>query len=82
MVHRGSSGIGKDKVHRCTGTEPLSRLYGPKGGLEIYVNLKCTVVQALMLCTGFTVHRGNRGIGKVTLHPCTGTEALYMLYGP
>ena len=26
------------------------------------VNVKCTLVQALMLCTGRTVHRGSRGI--------------------
>ena len=28
-VHRGSRGIGKGKVHRCTGTEALFRPYGP-----------------------------------------------------
>jgi len=35
-----------------------------------------TVVGALRLCTGRTVHRGSRGIGKGKVHPCTGTEAL------
>ena len=44
--------------------------------------VKCTVVQALRLCTGCTVHRGSRGIGKGKVHRCTGTEALYRLYGP
>ena len=44
--------------------------------------IKCTVVQALRLCTGCRVHRGSRGIGKVKVHSCTGTEALYRLYGP
>ena len=44
--------------------------------------VKCTVVQALRLCTGCTVRRGNRGIGKGKVHRCTGTEALYRLYGP
>jgi len=29
MVERGSRRIGKGKVHRCTGTEALYRLYGP-----------------------------------------------------
>ena len=28
-VNRGSRGIGKGKVHRCTGTEALYRPYGP-----------------------------------------------------
>jgi len=28
-VHRGSSGIGKGKVHRCTGTAALYRQYSP-----------------------------------------------------
>ena len=46
------------------------------------VKLKCTVVQALRLCTGCTVHRGSRGIGKGKVHRCTGTAALYRLYGP
>ena len=48
--------------------------------------VKCTLVQALRLCTGRTVHRGSRGIavllGKGKVHPCTGTEALYRPYGP
>jgi len=51
----------------------------------LVVNLKkvkCTLVQALRLCTGRTVHRGSRGIGKGKVHLCTGTEALYRLYGP
>ena len=28
-AYRGSRGIGKGKVHRCTGTEALYRPYGP-----------------------------------------------------
>ena len=28
-THRESRGIGKGKVHRCTGTEALYRPYGP-----------------------------------------------------
>ena len=44
--------------------------------------VKCTVVQALRLCTGRTVHRGSRGVGKGKVHRCTGTEALYRPYGP
>jgi hypothetical protein len=48
------------------------------------VKVKVTLVQALRLCTGRTVHRGSTGIalleGKV--HPCTGTEALYRPPGP
>ena len=42
--------------------------------------VKCTLVQALRLCTVRTAHRGSRGIalllGKCKVHPCTGTEAL------
>ena len=49
-------------------------------------NCKCTLVQALRLCTGRTAHRRSRGIalllGKGKVHPCTGTEALYRPYGP
>jgi len=44
--------------------------------------VNCTVVQALRFCTGCTVRRGSRGIGKGKVHHCTGTEALYRLYGP
>ena len=44
--------------------------------------VKCTVVKALRFCIGCTVHRGSRGIGKGKVHCCTGTEALYRLYGP
>ena len=41
----------------------------------------CTVVQALRLCTGCRFRRGSRGIGKFKVYPCSGTEALYKLYG-
>jgi len=59
---------------------PVSNL---KPGISWKGNkVKCTVVQALRLCTGRTAHRGSRGIGKGKVHPCTGTEALYRLYGP
>jgi len=47
----------------------------------VKVKVKCTVVQALRLCTGYTARRGSRGIGKGKVHRCTGTEALYRLYG-
>ena len=30
--------------------------------LEVLTAVKCTLVQALRLCTGRTVHRGSRGI--------------------
>ena len=50
--------------------------------LKVKVKVKCTVLQALRLCTGCTVHRGSRGIGKGKVHRCTGTEALYRPYGP
>jgi len=49
---------------------------------ENKVKVKCTVLLALRLCTGRTVHRGSRGIGKVKVHRCTGTVALYRPYGP
>ena len=51
-----------------------------------YGKVKCTLVQALRLCTGRTAHRESRGIalllGKGKVHPCTGTEGLYRPYGP
>ena len=54
--------------------------------VKVKVKVKCTIVQALRLCTGRTVHRGNRGIalllGKGKVHSCTGTEALSRPYGP
>jgi len=50
----------------------------PKGKAKV----KCTLAQALRLCTGRTAHRGSGGIGKGKVHPCTGTEALYRPYGP
>ena len=43
--------------------------------------VKCTLVQALRLCTGRTAYRGSRVIGKGKVHRCTGTEALYWPYG-
>ena len=46
------------------------------------VKVKCTLVQALRLCTSRAAHRGVRGIGKGKVHTCTGTEALYRPYGP
>jgi len=54
--------------------------------IRVKVKLKYTILQALSLCTGRTAHRGSGGIalllGKGKVHPCTGTEALYRLYGP
>jgi len=57
-----------------------------KGKTEGKGEVKCTLVQALKLCTGRTAHRGSRDIavllGKAKVHPCTGTKALYRPYGP
>jgi len=43
---------------RCVG-----RVYGADGAVHhphrTQVKVKCTLVQALMLCTGRTAHRGN-----------------------
>jgi len=50
--------------------------------INVNENVKCTVVQALRLCTGRTAYRGIRGIGKGKVHRCTGTEALYRPYDP
>ena len=57
-------------------------IFSQKLYCSLFVLTKCTFVQALRLCTGRTVHRGSRGIGKGTVHRCTGTEALYRPYGP
>jgi len=43
----------KGKVHPCTGTEG---------------KVKCTLVQALRLCTGCTAHRGSSGIAPLYRH--------------
>ena len=48
----------------------------------VKVKVQCTLVQALRLCTSLMAHRGSRGIGKGTVHRCTGTEGLYRPYGP
>jgi len=50
--------------------------------VKVEVKVKVTLVQALRLCIGRTAHRGSRGIGKVKVPLCTGTEALYRPYGP
>ena len=39
----------------------------------ILIKVKCTLVQALTLCTGRTTHRGSRGIALLRL--CTGRTA-------
>ena len=40
-----------------------SELYKFKDlGIDVKVKVKCTLVQALRLCTGRTAHRGSRGI--------------------
>ena len=53
--------------------------------VKVIGNVKCMLLQVLRLCTGRTAHRGSRGIalllGKGKVNPCTGTEALYRLYG-
>ena len=71
---------------QCDGFIYGTRLNGAKGNIHISYKVKrkvkCTVVQALRLCTGCTVRRGSRGIGKGKVHRCTDTEALYRLYGP
>jgi hypothetical protein len=36
--------------------------HGREGNHEIRQKVKCTLVQALRLCTGHTAHRGSRGI--------------------
>jgi hypothetical protein len=34
---------------------------------EVKINVKCTLVQALRLCTGCTAHRGSTGIDLLVL---------------
>ena len=43
---------------RSRTTQPTTQPHIPEGK-----NVKCTLVQALRLCTGRTAHRGSRGIG-------------------
>ena len=55
---------GKGKVHPKTGHK------GPEGSRGIALLLgkvKCTLVQALRLCTGCMAHRGSRGIALLFL---------------
>jgi len=69
---------------RTTGFDPSSiyvRFVVDKVTL-VEVKVKYAVVQVLRLCTDCRVHRRSRGIGKGRVHHCTGTEALYRLYGP
>jgi len=35
------------------------------GGIEVKVKVKCTLIQALRLCTGRTAYRGSRGIALI-----------------
>ena len=35
--------------------------------VHIFIYIKCTLVQALRLCTGRTAHRGSRGIALLFL---------------
>jgi len=44
----------------------------------VEVKVKCTLVEALRLCTGRTAHTGNRGIVKVK---CTLVHALRLCTG-
>ena len=46
---------------------------GNENDKNVRVKVKCTLVQALRLCTGRTAHRGSRGI--VLLRLCTGRTA-------
>ena len=48
---------GKRPGTNCTGD-----CVGPRARLEGKGKLKCTLVQALRLCTGLTAHRGSKGI--------------------
>ena len=39
------------------------------GGVELWLKVKCNVVQVMRLCTGRKANRGNRGIDLLFLHP-------------
>jgi len=45
------------RVRRAVGDNDVIDVF-----MKVKVNVKCTVVQSLRLCTGRTVHRGSRGI--------------------
>jgi hypothetical protein len=63
----------KDRNNGKRWSAPLHRHWGSVqavrsiGGVEVYVKVKCTVVQALRLCTGRTFHKGSRGIALLFL---------------
>jgi hypothetical protein len=42
--------------------QPVARCYTDYAHLNNSHSIKCTLVQALRLCTGRTAHRGSRGI--------------------
>jgi len=68
--------------HTLPKRQTLHKHYEVATSLLETVTVKCTVVQALRLCTGCTARRRSRVIGKGKVHRCRGTEALYRLYGP
>ena len=82
-----SAGVWKEclSLKKCKSSLHIPKS-GPRTASDLYsgsahfnsspVKVKCTLVQALRLCTGRTAHRGSRGIavllGKGKVHPCTG----------
>ena len=56
------------KVQTATISMPTNN--GTEGGQLLVVKgkVKCTLVQALRLCTGRTAHRGSRGIAVLYRH--------------
>jgi hypothetical protein len=69
-------------------TENLSLSLSHKICLATYIKVKCTLVQALRLCTGRTAHRGSRGIALLYRHwvsvqavrPIRGSRGIALLF--
>jgi len=71
---KGKKAVGRNRLkwEAITETELSGSRQGPEAGSyengkeisepKIKVKVKCTLVQALRLCTGRTAHRGSRGI--------------------
>jgi len=53
---------------------------GPRLNMVKVKSIKCTLVQALRLCRGRTVHRGSRGIAVLYRH-CGSVQAVRSIGG-
>jgi hypothetical protein len=61
--------LGYKPVQHVTVLNNVGNCYTMVSVIMLYYNkVKCTLVQALRLCTGRTAHRGSRGIALLYRH--------------